>query len=190
MITPVDEIKKNVENKNNRVTKNNNKLHNILESRKKNRENWPEEKKNNYLAFLDRLQKGNQNYIEAFKKKIEECAESVLKKNINTKSFKLWDPQNIECDLNGFSAYTIYRGFWNSEKKKHDRLPHMEAGIPTTPFKQVSNELLPLGYKLEDLSDTKKSTHIVIKVSFIPKIEENNQDDNESINSDDDTVEA
>ena len=69
MITPVDEIKKNVKNKNNKVIKNNNKLHNILESRKKNRENWPEEKKNNYLAFLDRLQKGNQNYIEAFKKK-------------------------------------------------------------------------------------------------------------------------
>ena len=117
MITPVDEIKKNVKNKNNKVIKNNNKLHNILESRKKNRENWPEEKKNNYLAFLDRLQKGNQNYIEAFKKKIEECAESVLKKNINTKSFKLWDPQNIECDLNGFSAYTIYRGFGIQKRK-------------------------------------------------------------------------
>ena len=138
----------------------------ILESRKQKRETWDPEKKENYQKFLLRLKLAHDNYVNALKTKIVECAEKILQNNINAKFFKLWDPQNLDCELEGFSEFTIYRGFWNSEKKKHDRLPHMEAGISATPLRQVTKELMPLGYNVDDISDLTKSTHVVIQVNL------------------------
>lgn len=138
----------------------------ILESRKEKRETWDPEKKDNYEKFLVRLKLAHDNYVKALKTKIVECAEKILQNNINAKFFKLWDPQNLDCELEGFSEFTIYRGFWNSEKKKHDRLPHMEAGISATPLRQVTKELMPLGYNVDDISDLTKSTHVVIQVNL------------------------
>ena len=91
----------------------------ILESRKQKRETWDPEKKENYQKFLLRLKLAHDNYVKALKTKIVECAEKILQNNINAKFFKLWDPQNLDCELEGFSEFTIYRGFWNSEKKKN-----------------------------------------------------------------------
>lgn len=145
------------------------KLQSILDTRKSKRETWDQEKKVNYDQFLGRLLEAHENYVESLKTKIVECAESILQKNLKAKSFKLWDPQNIKSDLKGFSEFTIYRGFWNNEKKKHDRLPHMEAGIKATPLVQVKRELEPLGYKVFDISDSSKSLHVVIEIKLNSK---------------------
>ena len=149
-----------------------NRIKEILESRKKNRESWTDEKKENYEQFLERLKTAHDNFVKAFKGKIVECAENILQKNLKSRKFKIWNPQNIACELNNFAEYTIYRGFWNAEKKKHDRLPHMEAGIKSTPLNQVINELRPLGYKVMDVTDSKKSLNVVIEVLLEEKSDE------------------
>jgi hypothetical protein len=168
----MDKISK--DNKFNKTTLNSrrNRLQKILASRKLKREGWEQEKRDNYNQFLVRLKTAHDNYVTALSNKIGECAENILKKNVKTKTFKLWDPQNIKCDLKGFSEFTIYRGFWNAEKKKHDRLPHMEAGIKATPLVQVSRTLLPMGYIVRDISDVSLSLHIVIEVTLEMKTEE------------------
>lgn len=171
-IIPVNKLKEKVSSRKSSMTSRYSRLQSILESRKQKRETWDQEKKENYDKFLNRLKEAHDNYVSALKNKIVECAENILQKNINAKSFKLWDPQNIECDLKVFSEFTIYRGFWNAEKKKHDRLPHMEAGISAAPLRQVTRELRPLGYKVEDISDLGKSTHVVIQVNLVSKKEE------------------
>lgn len=153
-----------------------NRIKEILESRKKNRESWSDEKKQNYEEFLKRLKTAHDNFVSAFKGKIVECAENILRKNLKSRKFKIWNPQNIECDLNNFAEYTIYRGFWNAEKKKHDRLPHMEAGIKSTPLNQVINELRPLGYKVMDVTNSTKSLNVVIEVTLEEKNEEVNEE--------------
>jgi len=139
-------------------------LKKILASRKVKRESWTSEKRQNYEQFLLRLKEAHDNYVSALESKIVECAENILKRNLKNKTFKLWDPQNIKCDIKNFSEFTIFRGFWNSEKKKHDRLPHMEAGIKATPLVQVSRELRPLGYIIKDISNTSLSLHVVVEV--------------------------
>lgn len=171
-IIPVNKLKEKVSSRKSSMTSRYSRLQSILESRKQKRETWDQEKKENYEKFLNQLKKAHDNYVSALKNKIVECAENILQKNINAKSFKLWDPQNIECDLKEFSEFTIYRGFWNAEKKKHDRLPHMEAGISAAPLRQVTRELRPLGYQVEDISDLGKSTHVVIQVNLVSKKEE------------------
>ena len=168
-IIPVNKLKERVSSRKSNRSKRYNRLQSMLENRKKKRETWDEEKRSNYEKFLVRLKSAHDNYVDALKNKISECAESILERNINAKTFKLWDPQNIECDMKNFSEFTIYRGFWNAEKKKHDRLPHMEAGITAIPLKQVMRELQPLGYKIEDISDLSKSTHVVIEVTLLSK---------------------
>ncbi len=176
-IIPVNKLKEKVTSRKNSMSSRYSRLQSILESRKQKRETWDQEKKENYEKFLARLKEAHDNYVSALKTKIVECAESILQKNINAKSFKLWDPQNIECDLKEFSEFTIYRGFWNAEKKKHDRLPHMEAGISAAPLKQAMRELKPLGYKVEDISDLAKSTHVVIQVNLSSKKEQEQEDE-------------
>ena len=116
------------------------------------------------LDKINPLQMPHDNFVTAFKGKIVECAENILRKNLKSRKFKIWNPQNITCDLNNFAEYTIYRGFWNAEKKKHDRLPHMEAGIKSTPLNQVINELRPLGYNVMDVTNSGKSLNVVIEV--------------------------
>lgn len=191
-IIPVNKLKEKVSSRKSSMSKRYNRLQSILESRKKKRETWDEEKRQNYEKFLERLKEAHDNYVTALKNKIVECAGNVLEKNINAKSFKLWDPQNIECDLKDFSEFTIYRGFWNAEKKKHDRLPHMEAGISAVPLRQVTRELRSLGYNVQDVSDLSKSTHVVIQVSLDAKEKtEGNDDDTSVVSSNkDDTEEA
>lgn len=176
-IIPVNKLKEKVTSRKNSMSSRYSRLQSILESRKQKRETWDQEKKENYEKFLARLKEAHDNYVSALKTKIVECAESILQKNINAKSFKLWDPQNIECDLKEFSEFTIYRGFWNAEKKKHDRLPHMEAGISAAPLKQAMRELKPLGYKVEDISDLAKSTHVVIQVNLSSKKEQEQEEE-------------
>ena len=178
-IIPVNKLKEKVSSRKSNMSSRYTRLQSILESRKQKRETWDQEKKDNYDKFLARLKEAHDNYVSALKNKIVECAESILQKNINATSFKLWDPQNIECDLKEFSEFTIYRGFWNAEKKKHDRLPHMEASISAAPLKQAMRELKPLGYRVEDISDLAKSTHVVIQINLGSK---NNQ--NESVAED------
>ena len=151
------------------------KIQKILESRRVKRESWPQDKRDNYVEFLERLKKAHDSYVQALKDKIIECAENVLKKNPKAKSFKLWDPQNIQCDLNGFKEFTVYRGFWNAEKKKHDRLPHMEAGIKSTPLVQVSRDLKSDGYVVKDVSNASLSLHIVVEVYIVSNKEDTNE---------------
>jgi len=152
-----------------------NRLQQILDSRKVKRDGWDQEKRDNYIQFLVRLKTAHDNYVTVLSKKIVECAENIQKKNDDSQSFKLWDPQNIKCDLKGFSEFTIYRGFWNGEKKKHDRLPHMEAGIKATPIVEVTRSLRSSGYLVKDVSDVNLSLHIVIEITMVPKEEDNGE---------------
>lgn len=158
------------------------KLQKILESRKKRREGWDEDKRKNYEEFLKRLKEAHDNFVEAFENKIKECSENIAKKNVNSKEFKLWDPQNIQCDLKGFKEFTIYRGFWNGEKKKHDRLPHMEAGIKATPFVELSRKLKSEGFLLKDISNASLSLHIVVQVTMTSE-DEGDVDDNSTVST-------
>lgn len=175
-VIPVNKLMDKVSKQNKSNKKNFNsrrdRLQKILASRKLKRDGWDKEKRDNYIQFLTRLKAAHDNYITALSNKIGECAENILRKNIKTNTFKLWDPQNIKCDLKGFSEFTIYRGFWNGEKKKHDRLPHMESGIKATPIVQVSRTLRPMGYIVKDISDVNLSLHIVIEVTLEMKTDE------------------
>ena len=161
--------KKKMTNGGNNKTKgsNRNRLQQILDSRKEKRDGWDHEKRDNYIQFLGRLKTAHDNYVTVLNKKIIECAENIQKKNDDSQSFKIWDPQNIKCDLKGFSEFTIYRGFWNGEKKKHDRLPHMEAGIKATPIVEVTRSLRSSGFLVKDVSDTNLSLHIVIEITMV-----------------------
>lgn len=157
-------------------------LQKILKSRKEKRETWTDEKRNNYEEFLKRLKESHDNFVEAFENKIIECSENIQKKNVKSKEFKLWDPQNIKCDLKGFKEFTIYRGFWNGEKKKHDRLPHMEAGIKATPLVEVSRKLRSKGFLIKDISNASLSLHIVVQVKMVSE-DDNDVDDNSTLST-------
>jgi len=184
-ITPV---KDSVDKVNKSTNSKYDKLQKILSSRKLKRESWSDDKRNNYEEFLKRLKEAHDNYVEVLESKILECSENVLKKNSKVKTFKLWDPQNIKCDLKGFKEFTIYRGFWNSDKKKHDRLPHMEAGIKATPLVEVSRKMKSKGYLIKDVSNASLSLHIVVEVTLDLEGDKDNDGVSLSTNGDDSTI--
>jgi hypothetical protein len=142
-------------------------LEKIIEARKHNRMNWNLEKRTNYEMFLKELKEANDNYVHALKNEIEKRTRNILTKDINAKSFTIWNPHTIECDLKGFKPFTIHRGFWNKDKRFHDILPHIEAGIIQLPIQQVNDDLLPLGYSISDISDRSKSFNLVISVNLL-----------------------
>ena len=143
-------------------------LDSILQKRKLRRDTiWTQENREKYDIFLQNLYNANHNFVYAFKNTIEKQAYLTLYKNIEAKSFTIWNPQNIKCNLGNFKPSTIYNGFWCPDKRTHDRLPHHEANIRKTPFEQVRDELLPHGYKIVDISDRNKSFNTVIQVYLL-----------------------
>jgi len=136
------------------------KLKSILEHRAENREKWDEEKRNNYNMFLANLLKYHNETVDALTTEIVNRARTALE---NGRSYFLFtDPQ--EYVKGDFKPNALLYGFWNPERKLHNRLSHIEAGIHTTPFKQLQENLLPKGYVLQNISDTSKSFRTYWKV--------------------------
>lgn len=163
----VNDVRSKIHNKNMAAHRSHSSSESILEKRRKIRLNWSVEKRANYEKFLKTLHQANENYIWALKDEISRRTQHTLEKNVGAKGFTIWNPQDIECSLYGFKPFTIYRGFWNSDTRTHDRLPHLEAGITKPPLEQVKKELLPLGYDIHDVSDRNKSFNVVIHINLI-----------------------
>lgn len=144
--------------------KNNSKLFKILEAREKRREKWSNTKREEYKIFLTRLKNAHDRYIEKLQNEIVTKTRIVLKGDVNAEAFTLVQPQYIECDLEDLSPLTIYKGIWDKDKKKYDRLPHIEAGIKNTPIIEINEIMSKYGYKINDI--TKKGSKTTIKVEL------------------------
>ncbi len=123
-----------------------------------------QEKKAEKQRALDRLWKAHQNYITALCKVITFKALKTLR---NGYEHFMIDYDNIGFDREGYSTQHILFGMWDEERQQYSRELHYEAGIVTIPIKETTDNLRPLGYILEDISDNRKSERNMLKVTLI-----------------------
>ena len=142
-------------------------LQDILKIRKERREGWEPERQEKYQEFCSKLKEAHHTIIDELCETIQQKSEQVLYANQDATEFKLFDPQrDITSELNGFKSITLMRGFWNPRSKRHDRIPHIEAGISSKPINEVNQRLREYGYHVKDISNRKVSNKIVISVRF------------------------
>ena len=77
------------------------------------------------------------------------------------------DYDYIGFDREGYSVQHVLFGMWDEERQKYNRELHYEAGIVTIPIEEITQNLRPLGYILEDISDNRKSERNMLKVTLI-----------------------
>ena len=94
-------------------------------------------------------------------------AENVLKKNINTPSFKIWFDIQDNINNSQFKINTILYGFKNPKNDTLCRLRHLEAGITQTPITILNSDLNKYGYIIKDISDTSKSFQKIWEVTIM-----------------------
>ncbi len=112
---------------------------------------------------LDRLWKAHQNYITALCKVITFKSIKTLRNRYDN---FIIDYDCIGFDREGYSVQHVLFGMWDKEQEKYCRELHTEAGITDIPIKETTNNLKPLGYILEDISDNRKSQRKMLKVTF------------------------
>ena len=172
-IRSVDQIRNKIilANNNKKITNINFNLEKKLEDRLKFRElNWSETDRQNYDKFLIRLNIAHKKLTQNLVEYIVNKSERVLNKNINALSFKIWlgsDKEFDKCNTSEFQINSLLYGFWNQYNNKICRLRHLEAGINCIPIVHINGELNHHGYKIVDITDTRKSFNKVWEVYFV-----------------------
>ena len=165
MIKSVSEIKRDISNKNSIQTIENNKyIINKLNLRKNIREKWSLNEQNYYNKFLLKLNMADKKIKNVLIEYIVKRTENCLKKNLNTKSFKIWIKSLVLPDFSkyyDFKILSILYGFWEPKSKNYSRIKHFEAGIFQTPLEYINIKLAQYGYKIEDISNTGLSFNTV-----------------------------
>ena len=128
----------------------------LLDLRLKIRNKWKPEDRLKYDTFLLRLNVADQNFKKELVELIIAKTQRMLRKNINTTTFKLW-MDKIKMKNSEFKNTTLMYGFWDIKTKRFSRIKNFEAGIKETPLEYVNNQLNKLGYKIEDVSNTSLS---------------------------------
>ena len=119
-------------------------------------------------AFRTRLVNAHSDMVNFLIDRIIEKSKSTLYANTDATGFKLWDLfDQYDGNLYGFNITTVLYGFWDANMRTFDRTLHKDAGLPETPIAEVIRVMEPEGYKIEDISDHKKSSRKVLSVRFI-----------------------
>lgn len=129
--------------------------------------NWSDDEIRNYYKFLLKLNVAHKKIIENLTQLIVTKAENVLKKNINTTSFKIWFDIQDNINNSQFKINTILYGFKNPKNNTLCRLRHLEAGITQTPITILNSDLNKYGYIIKDISDTSKSFQKIWEVTIM-----------------------
>lgn len=83
------------------------------------------------------------------------------------KNYIILDHEAIMKECGGYKASTLMYGFWNKDSKKFDGKVFADYEIQP-PFQRVAEECSKTGYTLEDISDSKRSLRIMLKLSWGP----------------------
>jgi hypothetical protein len=102
-----------------------------------------------------------------YKRIVEEC-QIALEYVASTKYYKNYIILNhavIMKDIGSYKASTLMYGFWSKEKLDFETTVFEDYRIEM-PFKRAVEECANTGYKLEDVSDHKRSNRIMLKLSW------------------------
>ena len=160
-IPTVESIRKSVRNKNQNM-----KLVDILKVRENRRKKWPIQKQEEYNEYLLNLKQAHNSYVQNLQDEIINKSKFVIQRNIEADAFTLVQPQMIDSELGQFLPNMIFNGVWNHKNKIYDRIQHIEAGIDDTPLVEINDRMAKYGYKITDISETKKGAKTVIKIEF------------------------
>jgi hypothetical protein len=140
-----------------------------------------EEKADRDQVFYERLRGACREFVEFCMKELTRRAEFFLYKHENS-GFQYLDLKNfgydpsvqrerrfgVTSDHFGFRFSTLFRrGFLDRESGKIDSSAFDDAEILISPFAEVADVFLKAGYRIEDISDIKKSPGIFLKRSFV-----------------------
>jgi hypothetical protein len=140
----------------------------LLTSFHKHQDTWTEEKQIKNKEIRERLVQAHENVVDYLKCKFQDIAIGNVRRNNFEFNVFGWD-RIKDVELNGFSINTILFGFWDSNKKRHNRLTHYDAGLTLLPFNQMSKDLKDFGYIITDVSDPTISINKVAHVKLITK---------------------
>lgn len=75
------------------------------------------------------------------------------------------DKSKITADVDEFAYTSMLYGFWDNRKHRFNDSVFEKHGL-TKPLARAHEELSKLGYKLEDVSDPKRSRRLFLKLSW------------------------
>ncbi len=121
-----------------------------------------EERDKRDAEFLARFKEACTKYQQVIKDEVAEALDAAKRR---AKTYIILDDKFISADCNGFAYTSLLYGFWDKKGHRFDDSVFAKNEIEK-PFVAVQKELEALGYKLEDVSDPKRSRRLFIKLSW------------------------
>lgn len=120
---------------------------------------------------LVKLKNAHDNFVKAVNLSINTSITKQLQKQPKSTYVKIIDPhvfKKQDPELYGYSLGILLDGYWVKEKEEYCRKRHEKAGIECDPITQLEEFYSKKNpdFRIEDVSDNKKSDRWVIKVSF------------------------
>lgn len=101
-------------------------------------------------------------YYDVLMAEVKNCLELAKK---SSKTSFILRRENLTKDLDGMKYTTFLNGFWDKTAKKFDDSIFTKNGIEK-PLDRAAKELEPLGFKLENITDSSKSFNLFIRLSW------------------------
>ncbi len=96
---------------------------------------------------------------------LDECAHALKVAQGRSKPYIILDDRVITEDCDGFAYTSFLYGFWDKRNHRFNDSVFTKHSIEK-PLKTAQDTLAPLGYKLEDVSDPKRSRRLFLKLSW------------------------
>ena len=112
--------------------------------------------------FAGKFKAACEKYKQVLLDEVAEALEHAKKRSV---SYIILDEKYITADCEGFVYTSLLYGFWDKKSHRFDDSAFAKHSI-TKPLEAAQKELESLGYKLEDVSDPKRSRRLFLKLSW------------------------
>lgn len=112
--------------------------------------------------FTTRFKAATDKYYDTIMTEVKLAVEAA---KTSRRTFFILDANKLMASTDGFKYTSMLYGFWNKETHRFDDTIYKKNSIQK-PLERVAEELAPLGFKLENISDSSKSFRLFIKLSW------------------------
>lgn len=112
--------------------------------------------------FTARFKTATDKYYDTIMTEVKLAVEAA---KTSRRTFFILDADKLTASTDGFKYTSMLYGFWNKDTRRFEDAIYKKNSIQK-PLERAAEELAPLGFKLENISDPNKSFRLFIRLSW------------------------